>query len=248
MKYMKKNKKKIIPALMIGRAGSTGLPGKNIMKVFGKHLFEYPLIEAKKVSRINRIFVSTDCKVIKDTCKKRNYEIINRPKYLSSKEALGEDAFKHGHDKIKKKYEFDFIILLMANCPTVNSNIINKGIDILIDNPKIDSAVSVSRYNMFSPQRARILNKNKLLQPYLNKNQISIGNCDRDSSGNFYFADMGVSIVRSRCFENMENNVPPQKWMGKKIAPIFSECGFDIDYHWQIPLAKYWISNVSKKI
>ena len=27
----------------------------------------------------------------------------------------------------------------------------------------------------------------------------------------------------------------------KKIAPIYSEAGFDIDYEWQLPLLKYWI-------
>ena len=32
-----------------------------------------------------------------------------------------------------------------------------------------------------------------------------------------------------------------QKWMGRKIAPIYSEAGFDIDYEWQMPLLKYWI-------
>ena len=29
--------------------------------------------------------------------------------------------------------------------------------------------------------------------------------------------------------------------MGRKIAPIYQEAGFDLDYEWQLPLAKYWI-------
>ena len=155
-----------IPALMIGRSGSSGLPGKNTMKVFGKYLFEYPLVEAEKVKRITNIFISTDCSKIKKISKSKGYSIIDRPKYLCTKSALGEDAFKHGHDKIKKKISFDIIVLLMANSPTVNSKIINKGIDILNKNPSIDSAVSVSKYNMYSPQRARIIDKNKLPVSY----------------------------------------------------------------------------------
>lgn len=233
---------------MIGRAGSSGLPGKNIMKIYGKHLFEYPLIEAKKVKRISNIFVSTDCKIIKKISKKKGYQIIDRPKYLSTKKALGEDAFKHGYDQIKKLFDFDIIILLMANSPTVTSGLINTGIDILLKNPEIDSAVSVSKYNMYSPQRARVLDNKNLLKPFLDSETMQKSNCDRDSAGDFFYADMGVSIVRSRCFTKMEENLPPQKWMGKKIAPIFSEAGFDIDFEWQIPLVKYWLSNVSKKI
>ena len=39
----------------------------------------------------------------------------------------------------------------------------------------------------------------------------------------------------------MKKNLLPQKWMGKKIAPIFSEAGCDVDYEWQMPLVKFWI-------
>ena len=45
----------------------------------------------------------------------------------------------------------------------------------------------------------------------------------------------------------MKNNLLPQKWMGKKIAPIKSEAGFDMDYEWQLPLAKYWVKKNNKK-
>ena len=37
----------MICALMMGRVGSTGFPKKNIKKVLGRHLFEYPLIASK---------------------------------------------------------------------------------------------------------------------------------------------------------------------------------------------------------
>ena len=39
---------KMIVALMIGRAGSHGFPDKNLIKILGKHLCEYPIIAAKK--------------------------------------------------------------------------------------------------------------------------------------------------------------------------------------------------------
>ena len=97
---------------------------------------------------------------------------------------------------------------------------------------------------MWSPLRARKLNKDGSLIPFVpfetfgNPKTL---NCDRDSQGDVLFADMGVSVVRPKCLENMKNNLLPQKWMGNKIAPIYSEAGFDIDYEWQLPLLKYWI-------
>ena len=235
----------MIVALMIGRAGSKGFPGKNTKKILKFKMCEYPLIAAKKSKYIKEIFVSTDCDRIKKISQKYKAKYIKRPKYLAEDEALGEDVFKHGYDEIKKKYKnIKLLVLLFANAPTINAKLIDKGIEILLKNKNYDSAVSVSIYNMWSPLRARKLDKKGLLKPFVPfkifgdpKNL----NCDRDSQGNVYFADMSVSVVRPRCFSNMKNNLLPQKWMGKKIAPIFSDFGLDLDYEWQLGQVKQWI-------
>ena len=52
---------------------------------------------------------------------------------------------------------------------------------------------------------------------------------------------MSVSVVRPKCLEKMKNGILPQKWMGKKIAPIPSEAGCDVDFEWQIPIVEYWL-------
>ena len=43
---------------MMGRAGSKGFPNKNLKKVLGRRLFEYPLIACKKSKYVDKIFVS----------------------------------------------------------------------------------------------------------------------------------------------------------------------------------------------
>ena len=48
-------------ALMIGRAGSIGYPGKNYIKIGNKFCCEYPLIASKKSKYVKKIYVSTDC-------------------------------------------------------------------------------------------------------------------------------------------------------------------------------------------
>ena len=242
-----KNKQGLIYALMIGRAGSGGFPKKNITKILGKRLCEYSLIAAKKSKYINKIFVSTDCPTIRSVSKKYNASIIHRPKKLCTNKALGEDVFRHGYFQIKKlekNKDIEFIVLLFANVATVSHKLIDKGISFLKKNKKFDSAVSTSIYNMWSPLRARTLLKNGSLAPFVpfetfgNPKTL---NCDRDSQGDVYFADMSVSVVRPKCLEQMKKGLLPQKWMGNVIAPIKSEGGFDLDYEWQLPLAKYWI-------
>tara|TARA_Y100000590_G_scaffold348045_1_gene398869 strand:+ start:154 stop:894 length:741 start_codon:yes stop_codon:yes gene_type:complete len=245
----------MICALMIGRAGSGGFPKKNITKIFGKRLCEYSLTAAKKSKYIDEIFVSTDCPTIQSVSKKYGATIIRRPKKLCSNKALGEDVFQHGYFQIKKliktkNKDIELVVLLFANVATISSNLIDKGIKFLKKNNKFDSAVSTSVYNMWSPLRARKLSNDGSLKPFVpfktfgNPKTL---NCDRDSQGDVYFADMSVSIVRPKCLENMKNGLLPQKWMGKKIAPIKSEAGFDMDYKWQLPLARQWIKKNIKK-
>ena len=106
---------------------------------------------------------------------------------------------------------------------------------------------------MWSPLRARKLDKNGNLIPFVpfktfgNPKTL---NCDRDSQGDVYFADMSVSVVRPKCLENLKNGLLPQKWMGNKIAPIPSWGGCDVDYNWQVPMVEYWLKKnkyISKK-
>tara|TARA_Y100000590_G_scaffold468415_1_gene651118 strand:- start:473 stop:1219 length:747 start_codon:yes stop_codon:yes gene_type:complete len=248
----------MIVALMIGRAGSRGFPGKNTKKILGKSLCEYPLLACQKSKYVKKIYVSTDCKIIKKISKKYKAKLIERPKRLATNSALGDHVFEHGYFYIKKdlekiKKEIEFIVLLMANAATVNPRIIDKGIQILRKNKKFDSAVSTSIYNMWSPLRARRLQKDGTLKPFVpfkvfgNPKNL---NCDRDSQGDVYFADMSVSVVRPKCLENLKNGLLPQKWMGNKIAPIPSWGGCDVDYNWQVPMVEYWLKKnkyISKK-
>ena len=234
---------------MIGRAGSTGFPKKNIKKVLGKRLFEYPLIACINSKYVDKIFVSTDCPVITRVSKKYGAIHIKRPKKLTTNKALGEHVYEHGYFEIKKMVNLgvkniEFIVLLMANAPTITGKLIDKGINILRRNKNFDSAVTTSIYNMWSPLRARKINNRNLLKPFVpfetfgNPKTL---NCDRDSQGNVYYADMSVSIVRPRCLENIKEGLLPQKWMGKKIASIPSWGGCDVDYEWQLPMVEFWL-------
>ena len=249
MIYKSKNPDGIICALMIGRSGSKGFPGKNLTKILGRTICEYPLIAAKKSKYIKKIFISTDCPTIKKIGKKYNAHIFKRPKHLATDKALGDHVFEHSYFEIKKllktqNKKLEFLVLLMANAPTITEKLIDKGIKILKKNSSLDSAVSTSVYNMWSPLRARKLGKSKILKPFVpfktfgNPKTL---NCDRDSQGDVYYADMSVSVVRPRCLEKLNSGLLPQKWMGKKIAPIFSWGGCDVDYKWQLPSVEFWL-------
>jgi hypothetical protein len=239
----------IIPALLLGKEGSLGFPGKNLYRVLGRPLMTYPLLAAKNAKSVDTVYVSTDSQKIMDISQEHGANIIKRPPELCTPEALGEDAFVHGYGHIKKGAEkageeIEMVVLLFCNAATITSETIDLGVKILRENPEFDSAVSVSRYNMWSPLRARKIGSDGLLHPFVPFETFGDPktlNCDRDSQGEVWFADMGVSVVRPRCLENLESGLLPQKWMGQQIYPLKQWGGLDVDYEWQIPGVEYWL-------
>ena len=237
----------MIAALLIGRKGSKGFPGKNLYLVNGKPLAYYPMKAAKDCRMIDRTYISTDDEKLMDLAVKNGVEVIKRPPELCSDSALGEDVYIHGYEvagKLNKGKKIEVVVLLMCNAPMIRAETLSEGINILLKNPDYDSAVTVSRYNMWSPLRARKTDSDGLLQPfvpfsaYCDQKKM---NCDRDSQGDVWFADMGASIVRARCLQNTKEGLLPQRWMGRKIYPLKQEAGLDVDYEWQMPQVKYWI-------
>lgn len=239
----------MIVALLMGRKNSKGFLGKNLHVVRGRPLAYYPMKAAKDCPEVDKVYLSTDDEQLMELAIENSIEVIKRPPKLCTDEALGEDVYLHAYNvvkKLNKEQKIEMIVLLMCNAPTIKSKIISEGVNILRNNPEYDSAVTVSKYNMWSPLRARRIDKEGLLKPFVPFEAFGDTktlNCDRDSQGDVWFADMGASIVRPRCLENLEEGLLPQRWMGQKIYPLKQLGGLDVDYAWQIPQIEHWLKS-----
>ena len=121
----------MIAALMIGRAGSTGFPGKNVSLVLGRPLCEYPLMAASGSTNVDRIFISTDSDQIRKIGEKYNATHIERPAHLATSTALSDDVFVHAFGVIKETlaaegHQLDFLVLLFANAATIKTEFIDQ--------------------------------------------------------------------------------------------------------------------------
>jgi len=238
-----------VPALLIGMEESENLPGKNFLNVLGRPLCEYPMMAAKHSRHVDRLYLSTDSERIVEVARQYDCRSIERPPELSQAGATAEAVFAHGYqvilqDLAREGYEPDLVVLLMCNAATLTADQIDAGVEKLRANPEADSAVTVSEYNMWSPTRARRLNKEGYLDPYIPFDQLEgldDVNCDRDSQGDVYFHDIGVSVVRAHCLENMANGESPMRWMGRNILPIDNWGGLDMDFAWQIGMVEFWL-------
>jgi len=232
--------------LLLGRKGSKGLPGKNTMKILGRSISHYSILAALNSKYISDLYVSTDDDEIKNEAREFDLQIIDRPDYLCTDDALFEDALIHGYKEIIKRRNKkpDMVVILMCNVVTVDNKLIDDAVDALLNDEFADSAVSVSTLNMYSPLRARKLNNTGYLQPFVPFE--SFGNpetlsCDRDSQGDVFFADMSHSVSRARALDDIGNGLLPQRWMGRKIIPIYNTYGCDIDSPWQVNASEWWL-------
>lgn len=237
----------MICALLLGREGSQGFPGKNVTNVLGAPLVSYPIRAALGASLIDRVYVSTDSPTIKDIATELGAEVIDRPAELATSASLSDDSYIHGYRTVCDRFPNDpptIVVCLFANAATVTSETLDKGIRVLQENAEYDSAATVSAYNMWSPLRARRIGSDGLLHPFVPFEALGDPesfNCDRDSQGDAWFADMGACIIKARCLENIESGLLPQKWLGRRIYPLKQWGGLDVDYEWQMPQVEFWL-------
>jgi len=207
------------------------------------------MVTAKGTPEIDRVFLSTDDPELMKIAAGLSVEVIVRPPELASNSALGDHAYQHGYREISARFPnepIELLVLLFCNAATITRRALSEGIRILRENPTADSAVTVSRYNMWSPLRARRLNNSGFLEPFVPFETFGDPrtlNCDRDSQGDVFFADMGCSVIRPTNLEKLEEGLLPQRWMGQNIVPIVQEAGCDIDYEWQVAGVEWWIKN-----
>lgn len=239
----------MICALMIGRAGSTGFPGKNVHKVLGRPLCAYPLMAASASQYVDRIFVSTDSEEIKQIAGHFNAEFIHRPAELATSTTLSDEVFVHAYGEMKQRISaegrnIEFLVLLFANAATLTSVHIDQGIEMLRADPTLDGATTTSVYNMYSPIRARKLDQHGRLEPFVPfeaMGDVSKISTSRDSQGDVYYTDGSATVIRPKCLEHLEDGLLPHRWMGRHIGSIPSWGGCDVDYEWQVPMVEFWL-------
>ncbi|TAM37180.1 cytidylyltransferase [bacterium] len=235
----------MVVALLCGRKGSKGVPNKNIYPIFGRPLMWYPLQAALHSKHIERIYVSTDSEKIANISLRHKARIIARPKILATDKALLEDVLRHGVKYISKDLGElpEMIVILLCNAATVLTKNIDKGIRELKKDPFLDSVATVGLLNQYSPVRAKKIGKDGALIPAIDAKKLGIKvTCDRKCTGNIYFCDASLWIIRPRCMDFTDGQ-PPFPWMGKRIFPIIQQGGLDVDDKQGLQASEHWLKS-----
>jgi N-acylneuraminate cytidylyltransferase len=119
----------VIPA----RAGSKGVPGKNIKPLAGKPLIAHTIEQAHASRHVTRVVVSTDGEQIAEVGRRYGAEIIARPAALSGDEATSESALAHVLDALQGRegYEPELVVFLQCTSPIRLEGDIDRAIEAL---------------------------------------------------------------------------------------------------------------------
>jgi CMP-N-acetylneuraminic acid synthetase len=113
----------IIPA----RAGSKGLPRKNVIDLAGRPLIAWTIEASLNSKYITKTVVSSDSDEILKIAKEYGADIIKRPGVLANDTASSESVVAHALESIEE--EFNFVVLLQPTSPLRNTKDIDNSFE-----------------------------------------------------------------------------------------------------------------------
>lgn len=154
----------IIPA----RGGSKGVPGKNKMDFGGKSLVEYTIETALEAKFIDKIIVTSDDEDILLLTKNYSNSRLSqhkRDRNLASDTSPIIETIKN--ILLNESQKYDYLLLLQPTAPLRKSDDLDKAIQILNTDTKINSVVSVIPMDDIHPARMYWKNKDSILKPIM---------------------------------------------------------------------------------
>lgn len=118
-------------AVIIARAGSKGLPGKNASLLAGKPMVQYSIDLARASRRLDRLVVSTDCPGVTQAAKALGAEVFGRPPELASDTATVDAAVRNALSQAEQAHQatYDAVVVLYCNVPIRPADLVNRALE-----------------------------------------------------------------------------------------------------------------------
>ena len=190
----KMSMKKRVLAVIPARAGSKGIPNKNIRLLNGKPLIYYVLQNALNSKMITDILVTTDSPEVEVIAKQMGIKCHRRPAELCG-DSVALDIVIYN---AAKEYDCDYVVTMQPTSPLLKPETLDAGIESCIES-KLDALISVIN----KPHLTWRLENGKPVQNYkerLNRQYLPANYCE---TGAFFVSKREVVTETSRFGENV---------------------------------------------
>ena len=225
-------------ALIPARAGSKGVPNKNIMELNGHPLLGWSIAAAKKSKLIDRVVVSTDSHEYADIAMLYGAEVpFIRPNEISNDSSTDLEFIEHALDFFRSESnEPDYIAHLRPTTPIRDPDLIDEAIKLLQDNQEFTSLRSVHKMSESSYKTLEINNGILTTLTAFKGGEID-ANKPRQSFPDTYQANGYVDIL-STSFILKNNEIH-----GKKILPFITKPAYELDSIEELDYLEYLAAN-----
>lgn len=150
--------------IILARAGSKGLPHKNILPVAGRPCIEWTFDHALDASTPDRVVLSTDDPRAANLACARGIRVIDRPRDLASDGAPIDAAARHALDAAAPEPDAP-VVILYANVPVRPRGLIMQALDLLKQSRchSVQSYVPVGKHHPWWTAR---LDSNGIVRPW----------------------------------------------------------------------------------
>jgi len=232
---MGKMANKQIPALILARGGSKGIPRKNLRKIGEKTLLERSVSEALK-SKFSPVFVSSDDEEILKVARDCGAQAVERPAKHAMDDSSSENAVISFLEREDSAERFKELAMIQCTTPFLKASHMDAAFDLYLGG-KYDSVITATRFTRFIGYEQ--YNKRSLFIPQypirnLRQNWDSVDWGVWMENGGVYLAQrrrwlMGrrvgftCGIVEMGWNESFEIDDPEDLLVARLLAPLFLE-------------------------
>jgi CMP-N,N'-diacetyllegionaminic acid synthase len=176
-------------AVILARAGSKGLPNKNVMVLAGRPIICYTIDQARAAKEIDAVCVTTDATQAAEAARAMGVLVIDRPAELATDTATVDAAVRHAVQVYEAAHRpVSHVAILYGNVPVRPAGVIDLAMRHLISTGA-DSVRSLARVTKQHPDWLHRLDGDRMIQ--FRKNSIY----RRQDLEPLYYHDGGVLTV-----------------------------------------------------
>ncbi len=220
-------------AIILARAGSKGVPGKNAAILAGRPCVGWTIDAASNAARVGRVVVSTDDGAVASAARAARVELIERPTDLATDTARVDDAARHAlgviEERSGKLADAAPIVILYANVPVRPAGLIDRALALLADSG-CDSVQSYAPVGKNHPWWTARVDPNGVVRPW-EGDVLNHGIFRRQELPPAFVPDGGVIALSRRALVCAIPGVPPgpHAFFGRDRRAVINDDGAVID-------------------